>query len=127
MTQQPDLTGKVAVVTGAGRGVGRVVALALAGAGARVVLVARSRDQLAMTRDAIVAAGGTAHACVADVTRPADVLDKLKPEVEALWGPPQVLVNCAGVFGPIALLHDGDPLSWIQTIAVNTIGPYLTC
>jgi NAD(P)-dependent dehydrogenase (short-subunit alcohol dehydrogenase family) len=101
--------------------------VALAGAGARVALVARNRERLEETRRAIGDAGGSAHVFAADVTSPADVLERLKGGVEHLWGPPQILVNCAGVFGPIALLRDGDPSAWIDTVMINTIGTYLTC
>lgn len=127
MAQRPDLTGKVAVVTGAGRGVGRAISLALAASGARVALVARSADQLHETAATIAAAGGVAQVFALDVTRPPDVLEGLKSGVEALWGSPQILVNCAGIFGPIDLLKDSDPARWIETMTVNTIGPYLTC
>jgi NAD(P)-dependent dehydrogenase (short-subunit alcohol dehydrogenase family) len=127
MTQPPNLTGKVAVVTGAGRGVGRAISLALATSGAKVALVARSRVQLEETCAAIIASGGIGRVFALDVTRSSDVLEELKNGVERLWDAPQILVNCAGTFGPIDLLKDGDPARWIETISVNTIGPYLTC
>ena len=127
MAEPPDLSSKVAVVTGAGRGVGRAISLALAARGAHVALVARSADQLSATREHILARGGAAHVFALDVTDPRAVLDHLKPGVEMLLGPPQILVNSAGVFGPIALLQEGDPGRWIETLMVNTIGSYLTC
>jgi NAD(P)-dependent dehydrogenase (short-subunit alcohol dehydrogenase family) len=121
-----DLTGKIAVVTGAGRGLGRRVAVGLAQRGAKVALVARKLDQLQETAREIESANGAAVVLAADVSRIDDV-DQLKARVHAELGLPQVLINAAGVFGPIQLVKDSDPRRWIETLEVNTIGPYLTC
>lgn len=122
----PDLSDKTALVTGAGRGLGRAVALGLAGCGARVALVARHEEQLAETAAAIRALGREAHVLPADVSRPAAV-EALHAEVLARIAPPAIVVNAAGVFGPIAWIKDSDPNAWIETLAINTIGPYLVC
>lgn len=55
------------------------------------------------------------------------VLRRLLPDVTRLLGVPSVLVNSAGIYGPVSLLKDSDPEHWIRTIQVNTLGPYLTC
>lgn len=127
MTQAPNLAGRVAVVTGAGRGIGRAISLALAAQGARVALVARSAAQLEETRALIAAEGGEARAFAIDTTRQTDVFDHLKPAVEEALGLPRILVNGAGMYGPVALLKDGDPAEWVGTLMVNTVGTYLCC
>jgi NAD(P)-dependent dehydrogenase (short-subunit alcohol dehydrogenase family) len=121
-----DLTGKVAVITGAGRGIGRLAAVRLAGLGARVVLVARSARQISGMADFVAARGGTAVAIQADVGSPKSVAS-MKAEVESRLGAPSILINAAGIFGPIQLAWKTDPAAWINTIMVNAIGPYLTC
>jgi NAD(P)-dependent dehydrogenase (short-subunit alcohol dehydrogenase family) len=121
-----DLTGKTALVTGAGRGLGRQVACGLARSGAQVALVARNLDQLRETAGEIQLAGGVALVLSADVSQVAAV-DHVKVRVEAEFGPPQILINAAGVFGPIQPIKDSDPKRWIETLAINMIGPYLTC
>ncbi len=125
MAREPNLAGRVAVVTGAGRGVGRAISLALAARGARVALVARDAAQLEQTRRLIALAGGEAHVFSVDVTSQIDVLDRLGPAVDKALGSPQILVNAAGMYGPVALLKDGDPAEWVRTLMVNTAGPYL--
>src|SRR5262245_57664911 len=80
-----SLQGKVAVVTGAGRGLGRQVAVTLAGCGAEVVAVARTAEQLRQTEQTIQQAGGAAWAMAADISRP-DAVEKLKTEVEQRSG-----------------------------------------
>jgi NAD(P)-dependent dehydrogenase (short-subunit alcohol dehydrogenase family) len=121
-----ELAGKVGLVTGAGRGIGRLAALRLARRGVRVALVSRSAAQLASTAEEIAAQGGQAVAIPADVASPRSVTE-LREAIADRLGQPSILINAAGVFGPIQLVWNTDPEAWISTIMVNTIGPYLTC
>ena len=116
---------RVAVVTGAGRGLGRAVSVALAGRGHPVVGVARNEAQLAETADLARAAGGRLLTRTADVADP-DAVAALGDFVREHEGPPAILVNAAGVFGPIAFIKDSDPEAWIQTVMIDGIAPYLT-
>ena len=120
------LEGKVALVTGAGRGIGRLAAIRLARRGARVALVSRSAGQLADTAGQIEAEGGVSIAIPGNVGSPQSVA-AIKAEVQERLGNPSILINAAGVFGPIQLVWKTDPATWIDTIMVNAIGPYLTC
>ena len=91
-----SLQGRVALVTGAGRGIGRAIALGLAAEGARVAATARSEDQLASLIDEIVQAGGTATALADDLSdraAPARIVGRVVAE----WGPVEILVNNAGI------------------------------
>ncbi len=120
-----EASARVAVVTGAGRGLGRAVSIALAERGHPVVGVARHAAQLAETADLVRTAGGRM------VTRPADVADvaavaELGDFVRAQLGPPAILVNAAGMFGPIAFIRDTDPVDWVRTVMVDGIAPFLT-
>jgi NAD(P)-dependent dehydrogenase (short-subunit alcohol dehydrogenase family) len=117
---------RVAVVTGGGRGLGRVVALALARRGDPVALVGRGVEALRETERLIVEGGGVARSFPADIGDPAAV-EAMARAVERDLGPASILVNAAGIFGPILPIKDGDPRAWIETIGVNLIGPYLTC
>ena len=120
-----NLHGKVAVVTGAGRGLGRQVALNLAAHGASVVAVSRNAKELGETVRMIEQSGGVAWPTPADISEPAAV-EKLRQEVNRRCAPVSILVNAAGIYGPIQLVKNSDPHRWIQTFAVNLIGPYLT-
>jgi NAD(P)-dependent dehydrogenase (short-subunit alcohol dehydrogenase family) len=117
-TTQPKLADSVALVTGGGRGVGRVLALALAGAGAGVGLIARSADQLAESVQLIEAAGGVAVAASADLSDPeaaATAVKKLRHEL----GPVDLLVNNAGICGPIGPAWEVGEEDWWRTVEVN--------
>jgi NAD(P)-dependent dehydrogenase (short-subunit alcohol dehydrogenase family) len=115
------LAGSVALVTGAGRGIGRAVAESFAAAGAAVALVARTADELAETVDRIEAAGGRAVATVADVTQPAG-LTAAVADLRRRLGPIDLLVNNAGVLGPVGPLWELDLDEWWRTMEVNVRG-----
>lgn len=121
-----DLAGSVAVVTGGGRGIGRVLAVALADAGAAVGLVARSADQLAETAALIESRGGRVESSVADVTDEVSMRAALESFAERL-GPIGVLVNNAGVDGRPAAMWEADPDAWWRTMEVNVRGVMLGC
>ncbi len=116
---------RVAVVTGAGRGLGRAVAIALAERGHPIAGVARDGAALAETADLVRAVGGRMVSRPTDVADPAAV-EELAAFVHAQLGPPSILVNAAGIFGPIALIRDSDPRAWIQTVMIDGIAPYVT-
>jgi NAD(P)-dependent dehydrogenase (short-subunit alcohol dehydrogenase family) len=122
--QKPDLSGDVALVTGAGRGIGKAIALALAAAGARLVLTARSKNELDHTLAEIEAAGGQGLAVPADVSDPAAVA-LLVDQAESSVGPISVLVNNAGVLEPVGLLWEVDADEWWHNLEVNLRGPFL--
>jgi len=121
-----DLTGKVAVVTGASGGIGFHIANRLAGCGASVVLVARGERQLRAVEQQLSADGRISLAVPTDASRP-EMVERLRQQVEDRFGPPAILVNAAGVFGPIQLIKDSDPARWIEALQINTIAPYLMC
>ena len=123
MTAEPRGT---ALVTGASRGIGRAIAEGLGREGWRVALVSRSAEALELVAEDLTAAGGDAKGFAADVRQP-DEVDRLRAAVEAWAAPPTVLVNAAGVFGPLEGVTQSDPDDWITTLQVNVIGPYLTC
>ena len=91
-----------------------------------MALAARSVEQLAETERTITEAGGTALGVAVDVGAP-DEVARLRKRVLDELGVPSILINAAGVFGPIQPVHESDVDRWINTIHVNAIGPYLTC
>lgn len=117
------LNGKVAIVTGAGRGMGRAIAQRLAGEGARVALVARTESALTEVANAISAAGGTAASFVADVTNAAQV-EAMAESVRAHFGGIDILVNNA-FWGPPASLESTTEEVWDRTLDTTLKGPFL--
>jgi NAD(P)-dependent dehydrogenase (short-subunit alcohol dehydrogenase family) len=118
------LHGAVCVITGGGRGIGRVLALALAGAGAAVGLIARSGNELAETVRLVTAVGGTATAARADITDEQAVADAIDVLYRRL-GPVDLLVNNAGVSGPFGDAWQVDAGDWWRAVEINLRGVLL--
>jgi len=114
----------VVLVTGAGRGIGRELALHLAGAGHRLGLTARTAAELDETTALVTAAGGEAIGVPADVASGPEV-DRLCAAVEERFGPVSGLVNCAGFYGECEPFLMSDPELWWRVLETNLRGPVL--
>lgn len=112
----------LALVTGASKGLGREMALGLAKSGYKVIAVARSKsalETLAREEPELI----FPYEC--DVSDFKDV-EALAAKVKREHGDVQILVNAAGIFGPIDLIHKTDPDQWAKTILIDTLAPYFT-
>ena len=118
-----NLAGRVAVVTGASRGIGAATARRLAQAGAAVVLAARDLDESEAVAGSIRQVGGQADAITCDVSRYGDVAATIARAVE-MFGSLDILVNNAGLIDPIVRLVDSDPEAWGHVADVNYKGVY---
>lgn len=118
----PELTGRIALVTGGGRGIGRAVALSLASAGADVAVTARSAKELEETAAAIRATGRRAEAIVCDVAERPQV-DAMVARVRTALGDPLILVNNAGIAGSAKLAETTDEM-WDRMLRVNATGAF---
>lgn len=116
-----DLSGRTAVVTGGGSGLGAAIARALHAAGAHVVVVGRDAEKLGRVVDEL---GSQARALTCDVADPAsvDVLREQLADTDV-----SILVNNAGIPGPVAALTDIDVTDWDEVFAVNVRGTFLLC
>ena len=120
------LDGRVAVITGAGRGIGRAITLAYAREGAKLALAARSEAELADAVGAVTELGAEAMAVPTDVTSQEDT-ERLANQVVARFGRIDVLVNNAGMSGPVGPLQGNDIADWVNTVSVNLTGTFLVC
>ena len=119
------LEGKVALVTGGGRGIGRAIALALAGAGAAVAITGRDAERLAAVQAEIAALGRAALALPGDVSDSAAV-NRAFAEARAALGPIDILVNNAGITASIKFADTNDA-TWERIMRVNANGPFFCC
>jgi NAD(P)-dependent dehydrogenase (short-subunit alcohol dehydrogenase family) len=119
-----SLEGEVALVTGAGRGIGRAIAERFAAEGASVVVMSRTTTEVADSVQPIVNAGGQALAAPGDVTVAADI-GRAVAAAEQHFGPVSVLVSNAGITGPYAPIWDADPEEWWRTQEVHVHGAFL--
>ena len=120
-----ELNGRVALVTGAGSGIGAAAAVRLARAGARVALVGRTPEPLEKVARQIRDAGGEARVAAADVSA-VDEIRRAVDETAAAWGRLDVVFANAGVNGVWAPLEELEPEEWDTTLAINLRGTFLT-
>ena len=118
MTDRP-LSGSVALVTGASRGIGAAVAVELARLGAHCVLTARTQGGLEETDDAIRATGGAATLLPLDLAKQAEKIDMLGPSIVERFGRLDVLVHAAGVLAKLTPVAHIQPRDWQEAVAVN--------
>lgn len=116
--------GKTVVITGAGTGIGRAMALECASAGAKVVCTGRRLKPIEETVKTIEANGGEAMAVTVDVTEKAQVEDMVRKTIER-FGRIDILINNAGLFSSIGSVWEANPESWLSDLKVNLFGPML--
>jgi len=121
-----SIKGKTVLITGAGRGIGKRLALGLAHAGARLGLVARSQGELDLAKLEIEQAGGTALRIRADV-RDLGHMESAVDRFRSAYGGLDILIGAAGVLGPIGPLLRTKPKAWSEAIEINLIGAVNSC
>ena len=127
MADTGKLEGRVALITGGGRGIGRAIAQGYAAEGARLALVSRTTDELVETARLVNELhGAEAIALVADVSKREEV-DQAVGQALAHFGVIDVLVNNAGNIGPVNTVWNSDPEEWARTIAVHLMGVFYGC
>lgn len=121
-----DLDGSVALVTGAGRGIGRAIALALAQVGVSVALVARSHHELSAVEAEVLGSGGRALAIAADITAEG-IAEELVGRAEGHFGPLDILVNAAGI-SPVYVRTERMAIAdWDAVMNTNLRAAFLLC
>lgn len=120
-----EFAGKVALVTGAGSGIGKATALRLGAGGASVVVISRTMDEIEETRDEIIKAGGKAIAIDADIADEAEMTKVIDATIKQFKRLDIVVAN-AGINGMWAPIDDLTPDEWDQTMTVNLRGTYMT-
>ena len=120
-----QLSQKVALITGAGSGIGRAAALLLAQQGARVAALGRTKDELQQVVGEIKERGGEAIVVVADVSR-ADQMQRAVEQTVERWGRLDIVFANAGINGVWAPLEELTPEEWERTLSINLTGTFLT-
>ena len=120
-----QLSGKVALVTGAGSGIGKAAAVLMGKEGAKVAALSRTEEELRETVREIEAAGGEGMVVCADVSDPAQMEEAVRAVTDR-WGRLDVVFANAGVNGVWAAIEELDPDDWDSTLAINLRGTFLT-
>jgi 3-oxoacyl-[acyl-carrier protein] reductase len=122
----PALRDRTAIITGAGRGIGKRLAIAFAAEGAKVGLVSRTLPELHLAQMEITHAGGVSMVAPADVGDLRQVEDAVDA-VRRRFGAIDILVNAAGIQGPIGPTAETDAARWAEVVKVNLVGVYHCC
>lgn len=117
------LKDKVVLITGAGRGIGRAIALRFAGEGAKLALVARTTKEIKQLKDEITKSGGTAIAITADISSERQVANMVS-KTETVFGSVDILINNAGTI-VLRPLVDTSVEEWNQVMSTNLLGAFL--
>ena len=117
------LAGKAAIITGAGRGIGKAIALAFAHEGADVLVASRTLSEVAETAEEARALGRHALPLKVDVSN-RDEVERMVAQALEEFGKVDILVNSAGIYGAIGPLVDNDPEKWVQTVRINLFGSF---
>ncbi len=120
------LPNNVALITGAGRGIGRATAIRLARAGSDVVLVSRNAAELAEVASEVEACGSRSLVIVADVTTNGCAMD-IVDQTREKFGRLNILINNAGIAGPVGPVADMDMAAWLRCFEVNLHAPVAFC
>src|SRR5271166_2120449 len=120
---EKNLAGRIALVTGASRGIGRAVATELARRGAHVIALARTQGALEELDDSIRKLGGEATLVPCDI-KDFEALDRLGAAIHGRWGKLDILVGNAGILGPLTPIAHCDPDKWDQVFSVNVTANY---
>lgn len=113
---------ELVLVTGASRGIGRQIAIGLAEQGHPVIAVSRT----AMNTSELSDSQKSLITCISGDVSDISFIEKLEKQVSGSHGVVQILVNAAGVFGPIDLVQNTDPAEWVRTVIIDAIAPYYT-
>ena len=122
---EDKLKGQTAIVTGAGRGIGRGIAMTLAARGVNVALVARTDEQICSVKSEIKSQGGVAEAFPMDITDDSQITSLLEKTAERFGGL-DILVNNAGIVRLLSAVETSAE-DWDQTMAVNVRAPFVLC
>jgi NAD(P)-dependent dehydrogenase (short-subunit alcohol dehydrogenase family) len=125
-TVASDLKGKVAIVTGAGRGIGQAAALAFAREGAKLVLVARTTPELEKVAAQVKHLGSEGLVARADVSNLQDVDQTVRIALDQ-YGCVDILVNAAAVHGPVGRLWEANADRWVEAVQINLLGTFFAC
>lgn len=120
-----QLVGKVALITGAGSGIGKAAALLLASEGAKIAALGRGEDDIKKTVTQIQNAGGEAITLLADISQPQEMQQAIQ-QIANQWGRLDIVFANAGINGVWAPLEQLEPDEWDKTINVNLKGTFLT-
>ena len=120
-----ELTGKVAIVTGAGSGIGKAAVLLFAREGAKVAALGRTKEELDQTVQEVQHTGGDAIAVLADISNP-EAMQRAIDAVEQKWGQLDIVFANAGINGVWAPIEELTPDEWNKTIQTNLTGTFLT-